>query len=144
MRLHHAKGRVSFPEPTIQHKSFGGCRFGLRRAFPGCENPEGGAHVVCISKAGIRQCEIWVFFRRLLKELNALLNASRSSLVPVIAALQIKLISLRVIRRMLGQPISLGAVQTQLQLVQYRCGPLVLLSREVGNWISELPAPDLT
>src|SRR6266581_8121138 len=112
VRLHLAENRMSFTEPRIQHQSFGGCCFGLRCAFPGGEHPEVVAHVVRIGEAYVCQREIWIFFHRLLKELNALLNASPSSLVPVISALQVKLIGLGVDRRGSGDSSFVGTVQT--------------------------------
>src|SRR5712664_512327 len=97
--------------------------------------------MVTVSQPRVSQSVARVFFDRFLKVLDGFLYAIRCAFVPVVATLQIQLISLSILCEVSGQPFLLLTLQPQAQLVGDLTGDIFLYGQDVGELAVVLLAP---
>ena len=98
VRFLHAESGVRFGQRRIQLDCSGRCGPGLRKAVLRRKKAHNIADVVGVRKTGIGQRKAGISCRGVLEELNAFAQSGWSSLVPVKAALQIKVVCFRTYR----------------------------------------------
>src|SRR5688572_7454727 len=114
-----------------------GTRFARRKNFVVTE------HGIAFGESGISQAIARILVDGLLEELVGLLEQIRGPAVPVVAALEVKLVSLGILGGAPGHPLLLFAARTQAELVRDLPGDIFLHRQNLSELAVVLLTPKL-